>query len=125
MKMRWSAGSALLAVLLLVAMVAGCGGDKSTSPTPTKKADVTIEIVANNGSNSFSPNPATVQVGQTVAWHNAHSMTHTATANEGAFSTGNIGAGDTSALITMDAAGTFPYHCGLHPAMVGTLQVGQ
>ena len=124
----------LVALSAFAVVAASCGSSSSpTSPSPSPggggggggTADVTITIVGMNGSQSFSPNPATVTAGQTVAWRNADSTTHTATANEGAFSTGNIGAGDTSALITMDAAGTFPYHCGLHPAMVGTLQVGQ
>jgi plastocyanin len=119
-----STRSGLLVALLLVAGVVGCKNDKGTNPPADTTADVTIEIVANNGSNSYSPNPATVRVGQTVSWHNAHSMTHTATATGNAFNTGNISAGSTSAPITMNAAGTFAYHCALHPSMVGTLQVG-
>jgi plastocyanin len=50
-------------------------------------------------------------------------MTHTATANGGAFDTGLVAAGTTSAPLTLGAAGTFPYFCGLHPGMVGTLTV--
>jgi plastocyanin len=79
--------------------------------------------VANNGGNSYSPNPATARVGQTVAWRNSHSQTHTATADGGSFNTGSIAPGSTSAPITMNGAGTFAYHCGPHPSMVGTLQV--
>lgn len=102
-----------------------CGADEPTNPGPGggPPADVTIEIVANNGSQSFSPNPRTVAVGQTVAWHNAHNQTHTATANGGAFNTGSVGPGGTSTPIAMNVAGTFGYHCTPHPSMVGTLQV--
>ena len=78
-----------------------------------------------NGNSSFSPNPVNVRVGQTVAWRNADTLPHTATANAGAFDTGTIGANATSAPIRMNAAGTLPYHCGLHPSMVGTLNVSQ
>lgn len=114
---------ALIAIACLAGLSgSGCGDDSDPAgPGPT--ADVIIEIVANSGNSSYSPNPRVVTVGQTVAWHNAHGVTHTATADGGAFDTGNIGAGATSAPITMTAAGDFPYHCELHPSMVGTLTV--
>jgi plastocyanin len=87
---------------------------------------VTISIVGMNGSNSYSPNPGAVKVGQTVAWRNADSTPHTATADAGGFNTGNIAAGATSSPITMTTAGSFPYHCTIHGfAMVGTLTVTQ
>jgi plastocyanin len=86
-------------------------------------ANVVITIVAENGNMSFSPNPATVTRGQTVAWRNSAGTVHTATQNGGAFNTGNINSGDTSGAITMSTAGTMDYHCALHPAMVGTLNV--
>jgi plastocyanin len=84
-----------------------------------------ITITGMNGSNSYSPNPATVQVGQTVAWRNADSLPHTATADGGAFDTGTIAPGATSSPITMSTAGSLPYHCAIHPSMVGTLTVTQ
>ena len=86
-------------------------------------ADVVINIVAENGNMSFTPNPATVTRGQTVAWRNSAAAVHTATQNSGAFNTGNINSGNTSGAITMSTAGAFDYHCALHPAMVGTLNV--
>jgi len=85
-------------------------------------ADVTITIVGMNGAQSFSPNPATVRVGQTVAWRNADSVTHTATAS-GVFDTGSIGRNATSAPITMRTAGSVAYLCAIHPSMTGTLNV--
>ncbi len=92
---------------------------------PPVAADVTITIVGQNGSMSFSPNPASAKVGQKVAWHNGDGITHTATANGGGFDTGSIGSGGTSNPITMMTAGSFSYHCGIHPSMVGTLNVTQ
>jgi len=88
-------------------------------------ADLTITIVGMNGSQSFSPNPGTIRVGQRVAWLNADSVAHTATANGGSFNTGILAPGSTSAAITITAAGSFGYHCTLHPEMVGTLTVNQ
>lgn len=123
------------AAALATVFVLACGGsstDNGTLPTPTgtgsggtSGADVTITIIGMNGSQSFSPNPATVKVGQKVAWKNADSIAHTATANAGAFNTGNIAAGATSSPVTMSTAGSFDYHCSIHPTMVGTLTVSQ
>ena len=129
-------------VLLIAATAASCGGGgmggsygspaapTPTSPAPTQgpvtAADVTITNVGMNGSNSYSPNPMTVKVGQTVAWRNADSLIHTATADAGGFDTGNIAAGATSSAIAMKTAGSFPYHCAIHGfTMTGTLTVTQ
>jgi plastocyanin len=126
-------------VLLAASTLVGCNGSggsyspmapTGTSPyTPPSDpgsgvADVTISIVGMNGALSYSPNPATVKVGQTVAWRNADSVSHTATADAGAFDTGTIAAGAKSSPILMATAGSFPYHCAIHGfAMTGTLVV--
>ncbi len=114
--------AALCVATFAIAAVSGCGKD-SNPTTPPVTADVTIEIVANAGSSSYAPSPQVVTAGQTVSWHNADSMTHTATADGGAFNTGNITAGSTSTPITMNTTGSLAYHCALHPSMVGTVTV--
>ena len=104
----------------------GCSDDDDGPTGPGgggSGADVTINIVGNLGSSSYSPSPDTVTVGQTVSWKNNDSMTHTATADGGGFDTGNVGAGATSSPITMNTAGSFPDHCNLHGGMTGTLVV--
>jgi plastocyanin len=84
---------------------------------------MTIDINGMNGSLSFSPNPASVTVGQQIRWHNADRIVHTATQNGGGFDTGLIAPGGTSAPITLTTSGTIGYHCTVHPSMVGTLSV--
>ncbi len=64
-----------------------------------------------------------MRVGQTVAWHNNDSITHTATADASSFNTSNVSAGGTSAPVMMSTAGTFTYHCTIHPGMIGTITV--
>jgi plastocyanin len=116
-----------IAALVAAAAFAGCKDSKNpASPggggTP---ADLTINILGVSGTNSYSGNPDTVTVGQTVAWHNSDGTTHTATADGGSFNTGNLGAGATSGKFTMNTAGSFAYHCTIHGAtmMSGTLVV--
>ncbi len=128
---------ALLTRLVLIAspviagvLIAACGGSGYSAPTAPSgggsgggTANVTITIVGMNGNQSFSPNPGSLKAGQTVAWKNNDSITHTATSDSGAFDTGAIPPGGTSSPITMPAAGTFGYHCSIHPSMTGSLSV--
>ena len=111
--------SAVLAFAVAIAL--GCGGSSDVmTPGGGGTADVVITIT---GGMLFTPNPATVQVGQTVAWQNGDATTHTATQDGGGFNTGNIGPGATSAPITMNSVGAFGYHCTIHPGMTATLNV--
>jgi plastocyanin len=71
---------------------------------------------------AFSPQTITVAVGDTVTWTNADAQGHTATADDGSFDTGTI-ARNTSKSVTFDTAGTFAYHCRIHPSMTATISV--
>jgi plastocyanin len=116
----------LTIVAMSVSIVVSACGSSSSSPTApgtSTAADVTVAIQANNGSNSYAPNPVSMRVGQTIGWRNADSVAHTATENSGRFNTGTLAAGATSAATMMSTAGTFAYHCTIHPGMVGTINV--
>jgi plastocyanin len=73
---------------------------------------------------AFGPTTVTVQVGDTVTWRNdPGDPGHTATADSGAWNSGNIGPGGT-ASVTFNTAGRFQYHCEYHPSrMTGTVVV--
>jgi plastocyanin len=109
--------------------VVGCGSDGDSSPTgpsglETPPAGATIiNVVRENGAQSFSPNPATVPPGQTVSWHNIDTTTHRVVLNDGKLDTGNLLPGRFSSPMTLGAPG--PYHCTIHPEMVGTIVGGQ
>ena len=73
----------------------------------------------------FSFHPSTVRIapGTTVAWINHGSAEHTATAKDGTtFDTGTIQKGQTKTL-RFTEAGTYAYHCSLHPFMTGAVIV--
>jgi plastocyanin len=72
---------------------------------------------------SYSPASVTVNVGDTVTWTNSDAQAHTATANDGSWDTGNIGGSGGTDAVTFATAGTFPYHCDIHPQMTGTVTV--
>jgi plastocyanin len=123
MKSRWLSGLILALALGVGLLAISC--KKSTSPGGGTPADITLGITGINGANSYFPNPDTVTMGQTVAWHNTDGTTHTATSNAaGVFDTGHIGPGGTSGAIRMNTVGTFTYQCAIHGSlMTGTLVV--
>jgi len=114
--------AAALAASMFV--LAACGSYGSSSPSgpsgsPPPADAITINVVRENGNQSFSPNPATVPTGQTVVWHNIDTTTHRVVLNDGRLDTGNLAPGAFSQPMTLGAPG--PYHCSIHPDMVGTL----
>jgi plastocyanin len=114
-----------IVLFFLALSFAGCSDNSNPSSPSGATPDVVITIMGNSGGMSYSPASATAKVGQTVAWKNNDSITHTATDDNGAFNTGNIAAGATSNPIAMMTAGTSAYHCTIHPTMTGTLTVSQ
>lgn len=71
---------------------------------------------------AFHPGSITVTAGETISWTNEDSAPHTATADDGSFDTGQLAKG-ASGSHTFTTAGTFPYHCAIHPSMQGTVTV--
>jgi len=117
------------AVVALSLGVWGCGGSSSYSngnsgnpstPTPSIPGVVTINVVAVNGAQSFSPNPASLPAGQMVVWRNVDSITHHVVLNDRSVDTGNLAPGASSQPMAIAAAGG-QYHCSIHPVMVGSV----
>jgi hypothetical protein len=61
-------------------------------------------------------------VGTTVTWTNNDGMTHTVTSDASGFDNGDITMGSKYSR-AFSVAGTFTYHCTIHPAMKGTIVV--
>ena len=85
-----------------------------------------VALAADHGvdiaSFAFSPGSVTIAVGDTVTWTNGDPQNHTATADDSSWDTSTIANG-ASKSITFGTAGTFGYHCAIHPAMTGTVVV--
>jgi plastocyanin len=71
---------------------------------------------------TYEPDPVVVQVGGKVTWQNEDTAPHTATADDASFDTGTIEKGKLGSA-TFKEAGTFTYHCEIHPTMHGTVEV--
>ena len=106
----------------------GCGGSYSSgnsgnpnsSTPPSATGVVTVNVVAIDGAQSFSPNPATLPPGQMIVWHNVDTITHHVVFDDRSVDTGDLAAGAFSQPQQIAAAGG-PYHCSIHPVMVGSV----
>ena len=110
--------SGVLAILLAALVFISCSksnGYKSGSSAPAA-ASVSIKNMA------FNPGSLSVAMGATVTWTNSDTTIHTVTADDGSFNSGNIAIGATYSRV-FSSAGTFSYHCALHPEMTGKVVV--
>lgn len=103
----------LIGILAMIAIVPGVGLDRARAQ---EGAAVSIVDFA------FDPAAVEIPVGATVTWTNTGAATHTATASDGTFDSGQLAPGATFSH-TFTAAGTFPYVCQIHPQMTGTVSV--
>jgi plastocyanin len=133
----------LLAAGLLV-LLAACGGGSTTTAststpttvptnTPTTAPTATPTTASTstptgNGTSvtimsfAFSPASLTVKTGTKVTWTNKDAVTHTVTADQGAFNSGLLSPGN-SFSFTFTQAGTYSYHCNIHHSMTATIIV--
>jgi plastocyanin len=71
----------------------------------------------------FQPQSFSIAPGTTVTWVNNGPSQHTTTADGGAWSSGPLNPGGTYAVL-FNTAGTYTYHCAIHPQMTATIVVG-
>ena len=71
---------------------------------------------------AFSPTRVDALPGETVEWTNISERRHTVTADNDSFDSGEIAGGDRFD-VTFDTVDLYPYHCRLHPGMVGEVDV--
>jgi plastocyanin len=98
------------------AMVSPTTEASMASPSAGEGCEVRIE--------NFAFNPATIKisVGDTVTWENYDSAPHTVTGDNNEFDSGKL-ATNQKFTHTFTTAGTFKYHCNVHPNMHGTIIV--
>ena len=127
----------LVFVAALLMSLAACNGSYSSpSPTPAPApspapsqppagplSTVTIPMGASTlGRAAFNPADLTVEAGTTITWKNTDAVAHTSTSDAGRWDSGSVAAGGQFS-VAFPTTGTFPYHCAIHPGMVGTVVV--
>ena len=110
-------------LLILACFSAGCYSTPAPAPsaaaTPAPAAGGNAIAIKNF---AFAPSSLTVKTGTTVTWTNDDSAPHTVVADGGAFTSPQLATGS-SYPFTFTQAGTYTYHCSIHPSMKGTIVV--
>jgi plastocyanin len=133
-----------IALLALPLGFAGaCGytapSDGQNAPPPTAGAnDIDIAVgAAGLTTTAFTPNPKVVSLGGAssviVRWVNTDitggnytsgaATDHNIASDNGAFAQSGTLGGNATYSVTLTTAGSYPYHCAIHPGMVGTITV--
>ena len=121
-----------IAAGFVLAVVSACGGSSATqAPVASVSAPAGAAPTCASGlgtgqqvaaaATAFTPNTSAVSAGGTVTWTNGDPVSHTVTFNNGP-DCGNL-ATAASITVTFPAAGTYAYHCKIHPSMTGTVTV--
>lgn len=93
-------------------------GSSNASGAPIQTSQINISNF------SFNPNSLTIKKGIKTTWSNNDSVPHTITSDSGIFNSQTLQPGDTFSF-TFEEAGSFPYHCSIHPNMKATVVVTQ
>jgi len=140
--MRLRRAIALLTMLPALSLAACGSDDSSTETTTTTTSEGAAGTPSEGGSTNaparsgeavrsakveiadfaYAPATVTIQAGGKVIWLNRDSTEHTATLDDGSFSTGNLAEGKLRSE-SFKTAGTYAYHCEIHPEMKGTVEV--
>lgn len=114
----------------LTLTLAACGGDDDSAadsaPATVAAAEPAAEAAPTDATISIADfafsGVTEVKVGTTVTVTNDDGGTHTWTAVDDTFDSGNLSSGD-SFEFTFTEAGSFDYFCNIHPGMTGTIVV--
>jgi plastocyanin len=119
-------------IFVPLAVVMACGGSDSTSPATnpgggggggggggTPVVTTAVELL----NTAFTPAAIKVAPSATVTWTNSDNIAHNVTFDASTITgSGNFATGSKS-LAMPAVAGTYTYHCTIHPGMTGSVQV--
>ena len=118
----------LAVVVAAAAALSACSppfaGACTSKGAATTTAASTVKVVADSQKQgAYQPDPVTVQAGQSVTWTwEDQGNQHSVSADNGSFESCLQGAGATFTT-TFTTAGTYAYHCSIHPQMKGSVTV--
>jgi plastocyanin len=118
-----------IAALSTALILAACSGGTSPTTPPASKggpcSDSTdpTTVSANVVGNAWTPADVTAKVGDVITWTNGDTVPHKVALDDGSCQmSANIAGGGTASLV-FSVAGTYPFHCSVHPSMKGTITI--
>ena len=112
--LRFCAGAVAAGILFLP--VPRLSGEMPGREQDEEDAQVFIE------SSGFEPANLNIPAGTTVTWTNHDGMAHTVFNSDKVFISEMLDTGEKYSFV-FHKAGTYPYHCSIHPKMTGTINV--
>jgi plastocyanin len=110
------------AIALFAAACTSSPSSPSSMPSPNGPSVVIPTGASTLGNRAYNPDTINVAIGDTVTWTNTDSEAHTSTSDGSVWNSGVVAAGGQFST-KFQNAGTFTYHCTIHPGMVGTVVV--
>ena len=129
-------GIAALATAIALAACSGggttttqapAGGTQAPAGTTAASAPCTdstgTTVVAVGVANMEWQQPINAKVGDVITWTNGDTVPHKVALDDGSCAmSDNIPGGGSKSLV-FSVAGTFPFHCSVHPSMRGTITI--
>ena len=121
--------TAAFATALALSACSGGGSSPTTAPAATTVAaapcaDSTgTTVVATTVAGNTWAQPVTAKVGDVITWTNSDTVSHKVALDNGTCAmSANIPGGGSKSLV-FSIAGTYPFHCAVHPSMKGTITI--
>jgi plastocyanin len=121
MRLKVGAGVLVLAGALLLSACGSSSPPKTSAPSSSGSSTSGNAIAISNF--MFEPMSLTVAPGAKVSVTNKDSATHTLTATNGQFNTGDVAQNQTKTFTAPTKPGTYHYICNIHQYMMGTIIV--
>lgn len=133
-----------IATLVTAVALAACSGGATTAPTTAAGteappgtqapaattagaavcADSTGTTTVEAAVGGFEWGPVSAKVGDVITWTNSDTAAHRVALDDGSCSmSGNIPGSGGKASLVFSVAGTYPFHCAIHPSMKGTITI--
>jgi plastocyanin len=94
----------------------------TTAPALVQPVAAAQSVTAEISRFQFEPQELTVTPGTTVVWTNHDQTIHNVVTTDGKLASPGLDTDDRFSFV-FDREGDYPYHCTLHPQMVGVVHV--
>lgn len=121
--MRGALAGAVLATLGPAARAQHAMAMPQAKPTALVAAADVRAVTVDIRNFAFVPQQLTVSAGTRVSWVNRDDEAHLVASSDGAFKASPAMDTDEHFDMVFDKPGTYPYFCGIHPQMRGTVVV--
>jgi plastocyanin len=109
---------------LALAACSGGGGTGGGAVASVCNDSTGATVVAATVQNKTWSQPINAKVGDVITWTNNDSVAHKVGLDDGSCTMGaNIAPSGGTASLVFTKAGTYPFHCTIHPTMTGTITI--